>query len=89
VWATGVREVDKWHAISEFHGVKSRNICIRIHDIAKSEAPKKWSGVERSKLTSISEFRQIGIQESKEASCIDIAIDEIAIGKIPKGKRKV
>jgi hypothetical protein len=37
--ATGVSEVDRWHTISEFHGEKSQNNRIRIHDIANFEMP--------------------------------------------------
>jgi hypothetical protein len=36
-----VSKVDRWHTILGFRGEKSRNNCIRIRDIAKSEMPMR------------------------------------------------
>jgi hypothetical protein len=55
--------VDRWHTISGFRGEKSRNNCIRIRDIAKSEMPMRVKAL-KVKLARVSEFRHIGIRES-------------------------
>jgi hypothetical protein len=39
--------------VSEFRRVKSRNIDIRIRDIAKSEIPMEVKGVEKSTRTCV------------------------------------
>jgi hypothetical protein len=43
--------------ISVFQGVKSRNLCIRICEITKSEVPMKWGVVENSEFVSTLEVR--------------------------------
>jgi hypothetical protein len=60
--------VDRWHAISEFRGVKSRTHCIRIRDIAKSEIPTEVKGVEKSNSRVYRSFGKSGFG-SRETSC--------------------
>jgi hypothetical protein len=55
--------VDRWHTISEFHGKKSRNICIRIRDTAKSEIPTEVKALKSQtrECIGVSAYRDSGV----------------------------